>query len=139
MVTTKDMKAAEGSSFPPQSLATTVKCHTERFKMVTPVKMAAPQNLLSLHPSQVLSKVVHSLSSPSRAVHGVNTYHTFPALAYSFHETPLQELSHRSCPQWQHLLCRIFLPSLPPKAPQKWLLCKSWLQPGRTSHLNPWT
>lgn len=38
MVTTKAMKAAEGSSFPPQSLATTVKCPTELFKMVTPVK-----------------------------------------------------------------------------------------------------
>lgn len=79
----------------------------ELSKMEAPIKMVAP-HLLSLQPSQELSTVAHCLSLVSRswpsgaaggAAGGGDGGDAFPATAYSPGEIPLQELSHRSCPQ----------------------------------------
>lgn len=58
---------------------------------------------------------------PARgAVHSGET--VFPASAYSFCETPLQELLLRNCPQWLHLFS---MPPYPLAALQRWHSAKA--------------
>ena len=121
--------------------------HRSRATWLLLSKMKASQHL-SLQPAQELQELSteeHCFSCLRRsclsgADHSGNTFTDsareelstvaipFACLRLQLWEPPLQELSHMSCLQCQHLLS-----SLPnsPAAPQRCHLSKSWLQPGR--------